>query len=260
MLADYLYVDRRRLDPYLEQIGQSVTYDKVPAWKAEIGLTGPKAMASQERHAREASPHEKVERLCKYLIDHDMLWRTGGRQPSTAFALERRMSVRVVVPPNPQYSDVLQNVVLWLSLPIDPNERWPRLRLLPPGTSDQPGELIFGHRMTCLLEDYMGGDQAVQDASSFSLFTIIVDGLHQSLAMKFLNHPEGRGVSVTATYPLSHNPDHMAMFTANPLRTLKLLGCKIGRPRMVRTLYRVRDIDHGEGGVFGYPIFISAVT
>jgi hypothetical protein len=51
-LVEYLYVDDKRLDSYFEQISSPVTYDKVPEWNAEIGLTGPKGGGKQVRFAR----------------------------------------------------------------------------------------------------------------------------------------------------------------------------------------------------------------
>src|SRR5262245_35625185 len=72
-LVEYLYVDDTRLDSYIEQIGPPVTYDKVPVWKAEFGLTGPKAAASQERHARTPTRHEKIVTLLDHLEQENLI-------------------------------------------------------------------------------------------------------------------------------------------------------------------------------------------
>src|SRR5690349_10330233 len=66
-LVEYLYVDTRRLDTYLDQFAAPVAYDKVPTWKAGIGLTGPEATVSQDRHPRTRTMHEKAELLLKHI-------------------------------------------------------------------------------------------------------------------------------------------------------------------------------------------------
>ena len=40
-LEEYLYVDDRRLDTYVEQLGAPIAYDKVPTWTAKLSLLGP---------------------------------------------------------------------------------------------------------------------------------------------------------------------------------------------------------------------------
>ena len=46
-LAEYIYVDERRLNSYFEQLSSPIAYDKVPTWKASLSLTGPTAGGAQ---------------------------------------------------------------------------------------------------------------------------------------------------------------------------------------------------------------------
>jgi hypothetical protein len=41
-LSEYLYIDRKRLEMYFEQMSSPVTYDKVSVWKVALGLLVPK--------------------------------------------------------------------------------------------------------------------------------------------------------------------------------------------------------------------------
>lgn len=68
-LVEYLYVDERRLQSYVDQIGPPVAYDKTPSWTAELSVLGPKATATQEQRSRPLTTHEKVCRLLKHMTD-----------------------------------------------------------------------------------------------------------------------------------------------------------------------------------------------
>ncbi|MBB4367597.1 hypothetical protein GGD63_000366 [Bradyrhizobium sp. cir1] len=66
-IADYLYVDRGRMDSYFEQVAGPVKYDKVPIWKVALGLGGPSAESTQQRVGRPFTEHEKLSRLAAVL-------------------------------------------------------------------------------------------------------------------------------------------------------------------------------------------------
>jgi len=99
-LVEYLYVDEKRLDTYFEQISSPVTYDKVPMWNAEIGLTGPKAGGAQQRFARPFTTHEKISKLTEYLEDkgHVEYGRSSGKKEGTTFRIETCQAKRVFIP------------------------------------------------------------------------------------------------------------------------------------------------------------------
>lgn len=67
-LVEYIYIDKKRLNNYFEQFSSPVNFDKVPVWKTVLGLTGPKAEATQARPGRPFTDHEKILKLVEYLI------------------------------------------------------------------------------------------------------------------------------------------------------------------------------------------------
>jgi hypothetical protein len=68
--AEYIYIDKRRLNSYFEQISPPVKYDKVSAWSIEVGLTGPKGQGTQARMGRPFTEHEKITLLFGDLTRH----------------------------------------------------------------------------------------------------------------------------------------------------------------------------------------------
>lgn len=71
-LTEYLYGDKRRVDTYFEQISSPTRYDKVPVWKAEAGLLGPKAEATQARFPRPFTTLEEDRRAAEFLKNGDL--------------------------------------------------------------------------------------------------------------------------------------------------------------------------------------------
>src|SRR5215210_128620 len=121
-LVEYLYVDERRLDTYFEQISSPVTYDKVPEWNAEIGLTGPKGGGKQARFARPYTMHEKISNLTEYLEDEGLVAyeRPGNRDPipiadRKLFRIETCRAKRVFIPPDHGQPQEVGALNVWIS-------------------------------------------------------------------------------------------------------------------------------------------------
>src|SRR5687768_14546779 len=66
-LREYLYLDERRLNAYVQQVHAPVTWDKIPLWSVELSVAGPKASGQQARPARPLTNHEKTQILVDYL-------------------------------------------------------------------------------------------------------------------------------------------------------------------------------------------------
>jgi hypothetical protein len=64
-VADYVYIDEKRIDYFFAQISSPIKYDKVPVVGLELSLTGPKASGSQSRPSRPYTIHEKIVALLK---------------------------------------------------------------------------------------------------------------------------------------------------------------------------------------------------
>jgi hypothetical protein len=65
-MQEHIYIDKRRLDSYIEQVRSPLTTDKIPMWNVELSLTGPKVGGTQQRPVRPLTTHEKL--TC--LLDH----------------------------------------------------------------------------------------------------------------------------------------------------------------------------------------------
>src|SRR2546425_268886 len=77
-LRDYLYIDHRRLNSYLDQISSTTTYDKTLALRPGLSLTGPSVQAERATRQRDKTEHEKVCELIEYLDGNGQL---GLRRP-----------------------------------------------------------------------------------------------------------------------------------------------------------------------------------
>lgn len=73
MLPDIIYVDEARLKQHVERIAEPMKYVKVPIWKVELGLLGPKVSGQQDRLARPLTRDEKIELLGRYLLSNNEL-------------------------------------------------------------------------------------------------------------------------------------------------------------------------------------------
>src|SRR5438105_6797273 len=71
--TEYLFVDERRLDSYVEEIAGPVAFDAVPTYKASLSLTGPAVEVSRERRARGFTVHEKLGKLLAHLERRGLL-------------------------------------------------------------------------------------------------------------------------------------------------------------------------------------------
>ncbi len=236
-LVEYLYVDTKRLDSYVEQICSPVKYDKVPVWNAELSVFGPKAVATQERHARKLTQHEKIEILRNHLNDGGFV---AAERPSNRdckdFVLETCRATQIIIPAEKgqlQHSGLR----LWVSESLKGPEYNPRTGLL------------------CLLEDYSRSDEEAPVYAPLcrSAYTVL-----ESLLSSVLAHPRS-----TILVDLSFW-EHADAFITDPLAKLHALGCSAGGTRSVETLYRVREFGEDDFDetrrvtTFGYPIYIAA--
>ena len=113
-LVEYLYLDQNRLSAYFEQISSTVTYDKVPVWRAGLAMTGPTAQAEQARFGRSFSTHEKIHKLLEHIKRLPPVNYGDGPRPDPAFRLETIPAMKVVIPAKPGAASN-QTLVLWLS-------------------------------------------------------------------------------------------------------------------------------------------------
>lgn len=295
-LAEYLYVDDRRLDKYVEQIGSLITYDKVPIWTATLSLLGPAAEGTQQRTGRPLRQSEKINRLLDYLKKHDLLaeGRFTGRNAFThnakMFRLETCLAVKTFIPPAtpetlaPKESEWVEDYFpLAKEDPLDALKRKQRLqkkereralarareaiadfsglniwisdhRHAGPSNPEKSGQLF-------LIVGFPKDDVNSIDAwSAYSAFTGLRNELASELAKSVLHNVAHESDNPTSEFQQS--------FLADPLKSLRSLGARVGDWREITTLYRVRDAilykELGESAesiaTVGYPIYIAATS
>ena len=268
-LIEYLYFDQPRIDAYVQQIGPPITYDKVPVWKAELGLTGPKASASQDRHPRALTTHEKISVLQKHLEDNKLIFGSRpaiggfdkqrqfwGQIDDLVFVEERCIATKVHLSPTPSQESSAPGVTLWISTRA--------------AASD--GEHL--EALLCLLQDYRETDGRPNNhylESAYTLLESIIWALNDQFPKLLIadafhkDHPGTMRSSVDAWHKAA---PHMHEFASDPVAFLERNGCRPSRPRAIRTLYRIRDFGPEFGyehqghqpppSIFGYPIYIAA--
>lgn len=267
-IVEYLYVDERRLDAYVEQIGPPVRYDRTPTWEGDEPDTCPGAAGTGGVQNQRLTRSEKAELLLQHLQENDLLG-TFRPTPTTSdypadssfperfwprdFVYETCTVRKVVVPAKRDSGPESRSLVLWLSPTIDDEGE--------PGDSDRLCRLrrTFKAGMLCLIADWSQADAApyFAAASGYSFMHTLLSGLSSESPRTVLAGSEGFAVTKT---------EAVVPFFADPFGTLSDLGCAIGIARRVRVLYRVRETSLYNGpesgivllGMFAYPIFIAA--
>lgn len=243
---DYLYVDKQRLNSYLDQISSTTTHDKSPSLQLDLSVTGISVRADQASRHRDKTDHEKICELIKYLDRHGHL---GHHRPSLNhtdhddtkipdFALEECDAVRVLIPAVDRAASK-EGVVIWLS-------EWPLDRgksaIRPPG-------------LLCIIQDTTSDDTRYRAGFSHSGYTWLQALLYQL-------HQQTSKTQLAGQYPLppmgnylfdlmqaqQYLQQEMAPLRSNPLGWLKAKGCVLSSARRITALYRIRNIGGDEIG------------
>jgi hypothetical protein len=265
-LFEYLFIDRKRLNAYVQQIQPSGTYDKVPTWKVGLSLTGPQAEGTQTRFPRELTDQEKINALIEYLEKEELIVRGRGAKYDNwfgkrpPFRIEKCKAARALIPGLPDKAPAL---ALWVShqIPEIPSvdskpKRWGRVHAV------QVSEYYTGEypSMLFLLEDYNEDDRwkPYIRSSYTSLLMLLTDSnqLRDGSALRDL---------------ADHAYKLFDRFALSPFLVLRDLNAEIAEEREVEILYRIRSLSMEEGTfdrsgmneaarmiIFGYPIFIRA--
>ena len=123
-LKEYLYIDQKRLNSYIEQIHPDSKIEKVPEWKVDIGLTGPKISASQKAQFRTLTQDEKIELLLKHLkknnqVSHNIKFdklcsfdKDKMKLITIPFVIMKICATKAVIPAD-KHHDTSCNKVIW---------------------------------------------------------------------------------------------------------------------------------------------------
>jgi len=284
-IADYLYVDRGRMDSYFEQIGGPVKYDKVPVWKVALGLTGPSAEGTQERVGRPFTEHEKLSKLATVLP------KTGSDE--ALFRLVSAWGVRVTLSVD---NGPIKQIAFWMCRK-DVTERHTLFLIEDSRSKDEPVRLFTGFSaFGALLGEYNGlpnnrtlvADKQVSrevcEAISASNQVGMETKLHELLRSvgiptadnlklgPFSNGDSNKNFQVRSgeyfykvslmlneaagLFNLNVQEDNVAKYSANPILILQQAGFNAASERKIDALYRarLRTLD----GTVAYPIFVAS--
>ncbi|WP_161634956.1 hypothetical protein [Leptolyngbya sp. Heron Island J] len=245
-LVEYLYVDHRRLDSYVEQFMSLQTFDKVPVWKAGMGLTGLRVEGTQQQQARPLTTHEKVMALNDYLTKGNHVsygrWHGKAEKPPT-FIIEECKATKIFIPAKDTSIGTFTGMTIWFS---------------ESGDKDAGSNLI-------LLEDLLEYDQEnskpfYSRQSSYTWLLFLLDqvskDIRASLGLENLNRRIHQ-----------YRRLHRSLLQGN-LAFLRQFGCDLAQSREICTLYRIRDFcvdvkDYSNNSydirpyIAGYPIYIA---
>lgn len=222
-LKEYLYLDRRRIDSYFEQISGPVVYEKVPTLKVSLSLSGPSAEGLQTRPERPYTVTEKLEKLLNYLQETKQLKSSldaavvrgelsKGKQDSIFF-LESLSMTPVIFSDPRSFSG--RKIKMWFDVPepFDP--------------VDSSGK----RNVLCLIEDIHGTDDGLNIHSSYSSFLLLLQELSVSKLLTDLP------VAERSLFREQELRDRFAMDTFG---TLRAIGALVEAARDISVLYKVR--------------------
>lgn len=231
-LAEYLYIDNKRLDSYAGQIREGlVSKRNENSSGLDISLTGPKVSVSSKETQWKNTPHEKILRLKDYLIKNNEIELGNRRLFKTVPFYEKEFYAHKIIIPktlvaNPNVYDINQ-LVIWVS-------------------TDNEQDL------TILLEDCGDDSKNYETVSSFS-------ALYLTLRNLDINYKELGEITIHDDLsPI----DYFKKIGAEvlPQRKIKTLYRLRMQGAVVPMAYDGPDPICGPiWGVFGYPIYIAEV-
>jgi hypothetical protein len=243
-LHDYLFLDRQRIDSYVEQLGGLAASRRKSSNKFSFSIKGPSVETSEEDLIGAASYEEKTEFLLRRLQKKGLLQERrpyellSGRTDIPSFILEETSAVPVTIPKSqlPPELDVAA-LKIWIA---DPN----------PDDLDGP-EWFFRGSFLYLTE------LIFDNAAYHSLYS-------GCSALQFIANATTGVPLLTPSQPEKlgrDNADH-------PIDKLRPIGAVKGDTRRIQVLYRIRYMTneqvytregkvHRVHDILGYPLFIA---
>ncbi len=252
-LRDYLYVDERRLNSYLEQFSDTDTYDKVRVGEVGLGPTGPSYRNRAEKHRRPKTQHARVAELLSYLQRTGKVsgerpcWVNDSREDiaTPRFRLEQCDATRVLVPCAERAGAPSEGVMIWVS-------PWPL---------DRRNDVLRRPGVLCLIEDASHDERSHR--TSFSSYTWVLSLLHQLtlqptttlLGGQYLSNSSGE-YTFHIMAPGPQVWEESDVFRRDPLGWLAAKGCKVSpQPRRIEVLYQLRNVAVDDVGIRTEPDF-----
>jgi len=236
-LAEYLFLDKPRIERYFQQLSEPVKYDKLPVWKIALSLTGPAVEGTQTHPGREFSFQEKLQKVLDHIQGNGLL---SGVRPSLFNEAGREF-----------HSEKTPFIAETLSARQARIER--EGKILTIWVSLQPNTFSSDNRFQptalYLIEDFRGDDEFPSMRSAYSSLWLLAGEL------RWTNSP-----SLVSSINELRKQDATSHFAIDPIGSLKSIGAEFGPERDIHTIYRFRascfDKYVESLTTIGYPLLI----
>jgi hypothetical protein len=282
-IEDYLYLDTRRLDSYIQQIGSPKKWEKTSAWKAGISLTGPEASATQNVLQRDLTVPEKIDRLRAYLKEQNRLGVGRFRDKrylnaNQKFRLEECNAAEIYIPPAEPEDFVSEIETPFLqsrvSRPVKRGLGGSSLTDKNRAIAQREAQLQKARNR---LQGFKGIRLWFSPEVNFPLFLLLdfrqndeeTFGRMSTYTALFGAFEGVEGIDKTrlsiAIEKARHGHSEVARrFIRDPLNFLEAQGAEVIHWRKIRTLYQVRSVFYDKASkdmatlvTIGYALFIS---
>jgi len=287
-LHEYIYVDKRRLDAYVEQIASPNTFDKASGIKIVIGWP-PKVEFAQSSDIRAKTEAEKIKCLDDFIHEHNLVvnerpasWR-GTDDESKLYRFETCVATKIWIPPadpedlvpkDPNFDDVQfysfqereessterdmrEGYSRWRKEAVsEVRQRLDGFSGLTIWYSERTGVEGLGSANfpLYLLLDIWKTDEPTAFTSAYSALAALFNEAQREFMDTVLHKVTGDDI---------RNPTSaiQTAFLHSPVEQLLSLGSRVIDTRRITTLYRVRRaLPKTEGGyiTLAYPIYIRS--
>jgi hypothetical protein len=240
-VIELLYVDHERLQSYAEQTGRRSRW--VPSYSGTFGPSGPSVGATWTRQEL-SKVHEQLGAVRKYLARKELVdyQRPGAHE--VPFREETLELQSVYIPPSGNHPLLKNGLTLWISDSPETGRNKPGLLVLIeqfPLPDEPSAKFLTGFTILGMLREEFG---AVALRDEFNL--VVPD--------------EFKIVVVGGDFKVAVLRDEI-VFPEDVLRELETFGARMGPPKTVAALYRMRatfmDAHRGSSlTTVGYPIAI----
>jgi len=245
VLRDYLFIDERRLNSFVEQIGGRKPLKR--SKRVGLSLTGPSVELAQEETEKGLSTHEKIETLIAYLEKERLLERERPQDMSSPgkgrFVLETMTARKMIIPQvHLQAAPGIRHLAVWISEP----------------DSSQFVDQEYIWRGTFLYLTELWLDEGV--------YGTVYSGC--SALQAIANAVAGRNLLDRSDSQVRREPLGRGNF-GHPIEKLRPLEVIPGDERRITSLYKPRYLTNEQcylwegqkrrvNDLLGYPIFIAA--
>ncbi|GEP52280.1 hypothetical protein FNO01nite_29520 [Flavobacterium noncentrifugens] len=253
-ISEFIYIDERRLNSYVEQINpSSMKYEKIPEWTADLSLISPKITSSRKTYPRNLTTYEKLEILIDFLDKNnfvnkdvtDLIYSFSNDYTVdyVPFAWHKITATRLIIQPENESSPC---IYIWVYSNYNKDSE-KRINI-------------------CLMEDFIHDDISlprIPISVYSSLIGMLINQYDIFKQTTILNNEEFSAIKKLNNYH-EYSKKYSVLMSKfigqNVIDVLVNAGAKIISPnRDIEVLYRFRECQCLNSGtqIFGYPLVIK---